>query len=204
MKGKIPELQELVALNLACLHDGVRVPFLDALALAIDATHLSASKEKVFIDSHELLPKLLLVQNVRREDFCGDAPGEILDTLSNKTAVDRSVVAMSLGVSLLEEGQPSLVGVTALGKVESCRSDLHHIAVSIVWIFPVVNLQPLWTVAGRLVKVFLDEVKLVVNDLGDPLAIWEIWSDGVPFSWYRGNRVKWGYGWLTGGAWRQG
>lgn len=77
-----------------------------------------AAKQEVLIDLHELLgPKLLLVEYISRVYLRGHAAGEIFDPLAAISAFNSGVVAVGFGVGLLEEWEPRLVRVLALGKI---------------------------------------------------------------------------------------
>lgn len=77
-----------------------------------------ASKQEVLVDFHELLcPEVLLIEYVGRVDLRGHAAGEIFDSLAPIAAFYGRVVAVGFGIGLLEEREPRLVWVLALGKV---------------------------------------------------------------------------------------
>lgn len=60
---------------------------------------------------------MLLVEYVGRVNLRGHATGEILNPLAPIAALNSGIVAVGFGVGLLEEREPRLVRVLALGKI---------------------------------------------------------------------------------------
>ena len=78
---------------------------------------------------------------------------------------------MSLGKGFLEKREPCLVGVTALRKVQGTRASLHDSAILFFRSLAVLQLEPVVSLDLGFVEVFLDQIELIVDDLGDPLAV---------------------------------
>lgn len=76
------------------------------------------------ISVHQLLPKLVLPQYAVGRHRSRHAARHILHRLAREAPRDGLVIPMDLGVRLLEQREPRLVGVLALGKVEGLRPGL--------------------------------------------------------------------------------
>lgn len=50
------------------------------------------SKEEILVDPQDLLPEVVLIQNIRAEDFGSYAAGQVFQCFTGETALDRSVV----------------------------------------------------------------------------------------------------------------
>lgn len=168
----LPQLKQTFAVNLSRFHDGVCVLLLDSVSLTINAAHLTTAKEEIFVDVHQFfLPELVLVQDIGGEHFCGDTSSKVLYAFSDESTIDGCVIAMRFCVRLLQQWQPGLVGIAALRKVKRTRTTLHDGPVLLLGALAVLQLQPLMATQSSFVKVFLDQVQLVVDDLRYPFAV---------------------------------
>ena len=169
----ISQFYQSLPIDFSRLHDAVRMPLQNAVSASVLASHLAASKQKLLIDFHQLLlPKLFLVQNIRREQFGRDSARQILNAFAHETGLERSIIAMSLGIRLLEKRQPRLIFIRALREEQRPGPNLHTGSPLLFGIASIAQIQPpLSLLAPNIVKIALDQIELIVNDAADPLAV---------------------------------
>ena len=78
----------------------------------------ATAEEKLLVGTQELLPEPLLVQDVGREYLRGNATCQVFNALATEAPFDGRKVSMSLGVALFQQGQPRLLLMGALGKIQ--------------------------------------------------------------------------------------
>ena len=95
------------------------------------------------------------VQDVGCNQFGGNTTGKIFKALATETALNTSIVSMSLGIAFFQQWQPGLLGMLALGKVKRSTVGLINGAIGVLWV-----------VALQLVEEHTIDIVVVVVSLG--------------------------------------
>lgn len=117
-----------------------------------------------------LLPEEFAVEDVTCIDLGRHAAGKILERLASVAATDGTVVSGRLCIGLFQDRDPRLVGVAALRKIEGPGAGLIGLSIFFLAVDPL-SIVPMPAFLVALVVVGLGQVKLVIDNRGDPFAV---------------------------------